>query len=195
MATLNITNADRDEHGRIKLEPRNLADLLPQPEAIRQDAARIVRTTPTKHEVAAVATIALMSVFILVYAWQTPQVAQPARALPLPTAYVAPPPTIAPQPTMTPVPTAAPVVLPAVAPVVQSAPDTVSVMDAPQAQQNTVPAIIPEDIAALNDPAQNGNSLAPPGCPFPIINGVCGNGARAKDVQDVPPRDGTKSSK
>lgn len=195
MATLHITNADRDERGRIKIEPRTLADLLPQPEAIRQDAQRIVRTMPTKHEYAALAALALLAAFVLVWTWQTPQLAPAARVMPLPTAYVAPPPTLAPPlPTMTPAPTAAPVVLPVIAPV-QSAPSTLSVMDAPPAQQDTAPAIIPEDLVQLNDPAQNGNSVAPPGCPFPIINGICGNGARAKDVPDVPPRDGTKSSK
>ena len=46
----------------------------------------------------------------------------------------------------------------------------------------TTPAIVPED--ALNDPNQNGGNVAPVGCPFPIINGTCANGARAKDVPD-----------
>lgn len=193
MATLHITEADRDERGRIKLAPRNLADLLPQPDAIRQDAARIVRKPATKHEFAAGAAIALLLVFLLVWTWQTPQAVKPASALPLPTAYIAPARAPAPQPTMTPAPTAMP--LPAAAPVVQDAPDTASVMDAPQAQQDTAPAIVPEDLVILNDPAQNGNSLAPPGCPFPIINGICGNGALAKDVPDVPARDGTRSTK
>jgi hypothetical protein len=49
----------------------------------------------------------------------------------------------------------------------------------------------PEDLSAINDPAQNGNNLAPPGCPFPIINGVCGNGVLARNVPDVAPRPST----
>ena len=97
MATLNITSADRDEHGRIILDrPRDLADLLPQPAAIRQDAARVVRQPPTKHEIAAIVAVTLMAAFVLIYTWQTPQTATPARALPLPTAYIAPQPTHAP---------------------------------------------------------------------------------------------------
>lgn len=34
-------------------------------------------------------------------------------------------------------------------------------------------------IDALNDPAQNGGNVAPEGCPFPIINGTCGDGTRS----------------
>jgi hypothetical protein len=39
---------------------------------------------------------------------------------------------------------------------------------------------------ALNDPALNGGSVAPAGCPFPIVNGVCANGVRSKDAGDTP---------
>ena len=37
---------------------------------------------------------------------------------------------------------------------------------------------------ALNDPAQNGGSVAPAGCPFPVVNGVCGNGAAAAQADE-----------
>lgn len=36
----------------------------------------------------------------------------------------------------------------------------------------------------VNDPNQNGGNIAPEGCPFPIINGRCANGALAKNVPD-----------
>ena len=36
-----------------------------------------------------------------------------------------------------------------------------------------------ERMDALNDPTQNGGNLAPSGCPFPIVNGMCGNGQPA----------------
>ncbi len=193
MASIQFTEADRDAKGFIAVEPRSLADLLPQ--AIKQDAKR-ARHTPTRHEIAAIVAVTLALAFVVVYTWQ-PQATAPANALPLPTAYIAPQPTHAPQPTPTIAPTSIP--LPAVVAPVQRAPaaqqDTMAVMGAPVEQADTAPAIIPEDIQALNDPTQNGNNLAPPGCPFPIINGICGNGARAKDVSDVPPRDGRTKTK
>ena len=37
---------------------------------------------------------------------------------------------------------------------------------------------------ALNDPAQNGGSVAAPGCPFPVVNGVCGDGAPAPQADE-----------
>ena len=46
----------------------------------------------------------------------------------------------------------------------------------------TAPAAPPPIDAALNDPAQNGGSIPDPGCPFPIVNGVCGNGGSATDA-------------
>lgn len=51
-----------------------------------------------------------------------------------------------------------------------------------------------ESIEVLNDPAQNGGSIAPAGCPFPIINGVCANGLLAKDIPDSDPVFGSKST-
>jgi hypothetical protein len=42
----------------------------------------------------------------------------------------------------------------------------------------------PQIDAALNDPALNGGNVAPEGCPFPIINGVCANGVLAKTIDD-----------
>lgn len=40
----------------------------------------------------------------------------------------------------------------------------------------------------LNDPAQNGGNVADPGCPFPVLNGVCANGRLANDES----QDGSK---
>lgn len=201
MATLKITSADRDAHGRIMLDqPRSLADLLPPPDDKRQP------TAPARRPYAAFVTVALLAAFALVWSWPADQTAdRSAPAQPLPTARVAAP-THAPLPTMTPIPTDAPaLILAAPAPTIApEAPIAVS-LDAEEGieAQNgageaallTAPAIIPEDLVQLNDPALNGNNLAPPGCPFPIINGICGNGALAKDIPDVPPRDGARSSK
>lgn len=66
--------------------------------------------------------------------------------------------------------------------------------DAAPALADTAPALAtipaPED---LNDPQQNGDSIAPDGCPFPIINGRCANGVLAKTIPDAP-RFGSKST-
>jgi hypothetical protein len=43
------------------------------------------------------------------------------------------------------------------------------------------PTIAPD---ALNDPNLNGGNVAPEGCPFPIVNGVCANGVLAKSIDD-----------
>lgn len=51
-----------------------------------------------------------------------------------------------------------------------------------------------ESIEVLNDPAQNGGNVAPEGCPFPIINGVCANGLLAKDVPEGDSAFGSKST-
>jgi len=47
--------------------------------------------------------------------------------------------------------------------------------------ESDLPTIEPD---AINDPAQNGGNVAPDGCPFPIVNGVCANGALAKSIDD-----------
>jgi len=75
MASIQFTEADRDEHGRIKVardEPRSLADLLPKPSEIRADAARIVRQPPTRAEWAALIAVALIAAWIAIYAWSMP---------------------------------------------------------------------------------------------------------------------------
>ncbi len=71
-ATFRITEADRDEQGNIKLnsEPRSLADLLPRPEAIKQDAKR--RQPWTRAELAGLAVVALCALAIIAYAWSVP---------------------------------------------------------------------------------------------------------------------------
>lgn len=66
--TWKVTEADRDEKGNIKLgdtpvEPRSLADLLPKPETIKQDATRQPRQ---RAELATLAAVALMAAFVLV---------------------------------------------------------------------------------------------------------------------------------
>lgn len=77
MASIQFTPADRDERGFIKVppseEPRSLADLLPTPEAIKQDATRVVRQKLTKQELALIFAAMLLAVFIVVSAWTTPE--------------------------------------------------------------------------------------------------------------------------
>ena len=48
-----------------------------------------------------------------------------------------------------------------------------------------------ERMDALNDPTRNGGNIAPAGCPFPIVNGMCGNGQRAPKDRNF----GSKESK
>lgn len=50
---------------------------------------------------------------------------------------------------------------------------------APPVEQEAPPAT-----DTLNDPATNGGSTAAPGCPFPVVNGVCGNGAPAAPAEE-----------
>lgn len=84
----------------------------------------------------------------------------------------------------------APVVMSA--PVVPAAPQWQS-QPAPLAQApvivvETPPTPEPQRVLpidpVLNDPSQNGGNVAPIGCPFPILNGVCANGVLARDVPD-----------
>lgn len=96
MATIRFTEADRNGQGRIRIasdEPRSLEDLLPMPAEIKQDARR---QTWTWAELAGLAVVAAIALFILAYAWATPNVptvAPPTFAATLqPTA----PPTLAP---------------------------------------------------------------------------------------------------
>lgn len=72
-------------------------------------------------------------------------------------------------------------------------PPAIEVASAPE----TAPAAPPPIDAALNDPAQNGGSIPDPACPFPIRNGVCGDGNPAPPAQtefgskpgrDIPPK-------
>jgi hypothetical protein len=110
MATWRISEADRNADGKIKssafddvpAEPRSLADLLPKPEAIKQDAARPQRQKLTRAELATLAGVALIACFILIYAWTTPSaptappVARPAAQ---PTVHATAAATAAPAPT------------------------------------------------------------------------------------------------
>ncbi len=150
MATLHFTERDRDDKGFIAIEPRSLADLMPQHSDIRQDAKRKL---PTKHEYAALAAVTLMIAFVLVYTWQTPQTAAPAHILP--TAYIAPAPTHAPQPTPTLAPTSAPevvyITLPTPPPdivYVQSPPEVVYV-EAPVVEEQAAPTPAPMQTIAV----------------------------------------------
>ncbi len=100
MASIQFTEADRDDQGFVKApapnQPRSLADLLPKPEEIKADAAR--RQPWTRHELAGLAVVALMATFVLLYAWSTPRAptaAPTARATTVATA-AAVVPTVAP---------------------------------------------------------------------------------------------------
>jgi hypothetical protein len=92
-----ITEADRDERGFVKVndEPRSLADLLPKPEEIRQDAKR---QPWTRKELGALAVVALCAAFVVIYAWATPgtATAPPLRQTTAPTLQPTSAPTAAP---------------------------------------------------------------------------------------------------
>jgi len=81
-------------------------------------------------------------------------------------------------------------------PLVQNdaAPENAAQIDAGEAAPPILQATeeSPAIDAALNDPNLNGGNVAPEGCPFPIINGVCANGVLAKSIPD--PAFGEKSS-
>ena len=110
----------------------------------------------------------------------TPAQAQPILATPaLAIATQAPIILVAtPTPGMAPIPAIAPAqaapTMPPLEPEVAPAPVLVD----PEPPAVPEPTLSPERAAAdtLNDPALNGGNIAPAGCPFPIINGVCGNG-------------------
>jgi hypothetical protein len=82
MASLQFTDADRDERGFITApaEPRSLADLLPRSADIRQDAKR---QRWTRGELASLVVVGLCAAFVLIYAWATPTAPPaPPRAAP-----------------------------------------------------------------------------------------------------------------
>lgn len=79
MASIQFTEADRDERGFVKVptptptpEPRSLADLLPTPSAIQADAQRAQKRPPTKAEWASMIGMALLVVALLGYLWAIP---------------------------------------------------------------------------------------------------------------------------
>lgn len=94
MASIQFTEADRDDRGFVKApaEPRSLADLLPKPSDIKQDAQR---QPWTRKELAGLGAVALMALFILIYAWATPT-APTAPPVPRATAVATAQPTTAP---------------------------------------------------------------------------------------------------
>jgi hypothetical protein len=102
--TWRITEADRDEQGFVKAsapaEPRSLADLLPKPEEIKQDARR---QPWTRTELATLAAVVLCAAFVLIYAWATPT-APPVPPVPRVTAVATLQPTSAPTAAPTPAP-------------------------------------------------------------------------------------------
>ena len=90
---------------------------------------------------------------------------------------------------LAPQPTAAPQIIyvdrvVAAPPAESAAPATYAPQGAPQPQPD-----------ALNDPAQNGGSVAAPGCPFPVVNGVCGNGASAAEADEGAAEEGTHAGR
>jgi hypothetical protein len=98
--TWRVQPKDRDEAGKIIVEPRPLADLLPKAEAPIQPAQPPALKL-TKAEIAGMAMVGLLAAFVIVYAWGTP--AEPASAPPaIPTAAAI----------ATAIPTAAPVATP-----------------------------------------------------------------------------------
>jgi len=119
--TWKVTEADRDEQGSIKMskildnpEPRSLADLLPRPSEVKQDAKR---QPWTRLDAATLAVVGLCAAFVLVWAWSTPGTPPaPATARPtvLPTILATAAPTAAPTlaPTATAVPTEVPTEVP-----------------------------------------------------------------------------------
>jgi hypothetical protein len=124
-ATLRITDADRDAQGKIIVEPRSLADLLPTHEAIKADAQRVPRVW-ARREIAGLSTVSLVAAFIIVAFWGTP--AEPvSRATAVPTAYVALPTRV---PTLMPtsVPTVVPTTQPAAAPTLPPPPPPTQVV-------------------------------------------------------------------
>jgi len=94
MASLQFTDADRDERGFVKAtaEPRSLADLLPRSADIRQDAKR---QRWTRGELASLVVVGLCAAFVLIYAWATPT-APPAPPRAAPTTVATSQPTAAP---------------------------------------------------------------------------------------------------
>lgn len=103
MSSLQFTEADRDEKGFVTVEPRSLADLLPTPEEIKASAKPPTRKL-TRKEMGALAGVALLCLFALVWAWRTEPEPVSAPVTPRPTA----------QPTLAPTvqPTSAPTVPP-----------------------------------------------------------------------------------
>jgi hypothetical protein len=117
-----VTEADRDDAGKIKVasdEPRSLADLLPKPSEVKQDARR---QPWTRVELATLAGVALIAAFVVIYAWSVPNtppappVARPTLVATLaPTSAPTVPPTAAPVPTAPPLPPPPPAVVEPVA--------------------------------------------------------------------------------
>lgn len=78
MASIQFTPADRGPDGKIRMpEPRSLADLLPKPSEICQDAKR---QPWTRQEIAALSIVTLCALFVLAYAWATPNVTTAPQA-------------------------------------------------------------------------------------------------------------------
>src|SRR5262245_27624807 len=95
--TWRITEADRDEAGKIRVEapaePRSLDDLLPKSGEIKQDAQR---QRLTRSEAAGLTVVCLAAMFIIVYAYTTPTAAPVSLPTPAATAVATMQPTIAP---------------------------------------------------------------------------------------------------
>lgn len=105
MATLRITEKDRDAQGRIIVEPRSLADLLPTPASIKASA----QPQPwTRQEKIGAGIFALAVCLFLLYAWQSGARVRPAM---LPPAVISTPTVYLPQVAVGTAPTATPVTM------------------------------------------------------------------------------------
>lgn len=100
MGSIQFTPADRDASGFVSVappaaEPRSLADLLPKPETVKQDAKPLKLT---RQELVTLGIVALLAVVIMAYAWSTerPQPAPAPRPAAPPTAIATVAPTLAP---------------------------------------------------------------------------------------------------
>src|SRR5580765_8526063 len=157
-----------------------------------------MQTTPTVHNdpLARYAVYALMALALWAGVRSLERAPDPAQAQgpiilatpALPTAIPEAPAIMLIAPTLIPPPGA----VPAAAPAPESPPPAQDVA-APEiaaqiAAQTVAPVQATEESpaidTALNNPDLNGGNVAPEGCPFPIVNGVCANGVLAKSIPD-----------
>lgn len=100
MSSIQFTDKDRDASGRIAIEPRSLADLLPSREEAKQTTIQPDKLS--KKEVAATACLILAGIFVIAYAVSTPATVRPQPTV-VPTLAATPAATAAPTTMSTPV--------------------------------------------------------------------------------------------